>query len=74
MEIGEPERRGRLGAERGSPVHTRLSLALLALAHWACAGTAEKEAAYGRPGEAAELEDLEPAGPFDATLEDVPGE
>lgn len=36
-----------------------------------CAGTAEKDAAYDGPrGESAEMEDLEPAGPFDATLED----
>jgi hypothetical protein len=54
-------------------MRTLLSIALVTAALVGCAGPAEKRAAAGA-GEPAEMEDLEADGPFDATLEDEPGE
>ena len=50
-----------------------LSVALVSALAVGCASPAEKRAAAAS-GESAEMEDLEPEGPFDETLEDEPGE
>lgn len=52
-----------------------LSIALFALALVACAGVGEDGAdSEMAPNGPSEMEDLEPEGPFDATLENEPDE